>query len=276
MDRVKALHKDVKRYLDHQKFEYEIAYTKYAKHGTELARKGVEKGFDCIVAVGGDGSVNDIIHGLYGSGAILGIIPKGSGNGLARSLAIPLKESSAIKVLNRFKLKEIDIGNANGHLFSSNAGVGFDALVTDRFRSNIRRGFMAYIWIILKNIWTYKPKTWKVNADEKTFESTSFMITASNASQLGYGFKIAPESSISDSYFHLVIIKKFPTLFAALIALKAFLGKTHKSRYVKTIKARKISIQHPELTKFQIDGESLSCNGKVEIEMMPKKLSVLV
>lgn len=274
-NRIKALKNDIEENLDLNSFSYEIVYTEFPKHGTSLASEAANKGFDIIVAVGGDGSVNDVIKGLYGTQAILGIIPMGSGNGLARSLKVPLKEGRAIQLINKLSVCEIDIGKADGHLFASNAGVGFDAVVTNEFSNNERRGFLAYIGIILKNIWSYKPKKWTVEIDGKISTTTSFMLTAANAVQLGYGFQIAPESQIDDGYLDLVNIKKFPVLMASVIALRAFSGTIHKSRFVTTQKIKKVRISHPELNQLQLDGENLPCGNEIIIEVLPKKLKVI-
>lgn len=274
-DRIKALKQDIEENLDLDAFIYEIKYTEFPNHGETIAAEGVKKGFHIIVAVGGDGSVNDVIKGLYGTDVILGIIPKGSGNGLARSLKIPLQEVKAIRLLNALYIREIDVGKADGHLFVSNAGVGFDAVVTDEFSNNKRRGFLAYIGIILKNIWTYKPKTWTVEIDGKTTKTISFMLTVANAVQLGYGFQIAPDSKIDDGYFDLVNVRRFPVLMASLIALRAFSGTLYKSRFVTSEKVKKVRISHPKLNQLQLDGENLPCGNEVLIEVLPQQLKVI-
>lgn len=276
VDRVKALQEDIDHYIDHDLFSIKLVYTEHAKHGVALAREGVAKGANLVVAVGGDGSVNDIVHGLYGSDVAMGIIPKGSGNGLARSLKIPLDQREALKRLNKFSVKHIDVGSADGHLFVSNAGVGFDTVVTKKFEHSQKRGFKAYISIILKSIWSYEPKLWQVEADGAYFETQSFMLTAANAIQLGYGFKVAPEADITDGYFELVNIKKFPKILASNIAIRAFTGGIKSSPYVSIKRAKNIKISHPNLKQLQIDGESLSCSSEILIKMMPKQLKVLV
>ncbi len=274
-DRIKTLTKDIEQHLNLNIFSYKIIYTQYAKHATKLATEAAENKFDIVVAVGGDGSVNDVIHGIYGTDVIMGIIPKGSGNGLARSLKIPLKESKAIQLINKLNVQEIDIGQANENLFASNAGVGFDTLVTSDFKNNTRRGLLSYLQIIIKNIWTYQTKKWNYKIDGKPQQSNSFMLTIANAAQLGYGFQIAPQADLTDGYFNLVNIKKIPVLWTPLLALKAFTGKINKSRFVSTQKIKEISIQHPDLNLLQVDGESLVCQQKVHIKMMPKKLKIL-
>lgn len=275
VDRVKALKKDIEESLDHHLFSYEIVYTEYARHGIELAKIGVDKGFDLIVAVGGDGSVNDVINGLYGTDGILGIIPKGSGNGLARSLGIPLKTSAAIALLNGWNIRSIDIGEADGHLFASNAGVGFDTIVTEKFSKSKRRGLIAYLSVILKNVWKYPVKNWQLVVDGKQEDCTAFMLTIANAVQLGYGFQIAPKAKLEDGLFDLVSVRKFPKALASTIALRAFTGRIGNSPYVNIRQAKEIMISHPDLKLLQIDGEAIACSSRIVIRMMPEKLSVI-
>lgn len=275
MDRIKSLKSAIDKYLDSDLFRYEIVYTEHPQHGVELAKNGAEKGFDLIVAVGGDGSVNDVINGIYGSKAALGIIPKGSGNGLARSLKIPLNEARAIQLFNQWHLHNIDIGQADSHLFASNAGVGFDTIVTEQFSKSKRRGFTSYLAIILKGLWRYSIYEWDLEIDGQKTKSKSFMITAANASQLGYGFKIAPHADLEDGYFDLICIRKFPKLLAGLIALRAFSGKILGSPYVTTRRSREIIISHPELKIVQFDGEAHSCGSRIVIKMMPQKMAVI-
>lgn len=274
-DRVKALQKDIEAHLDFSVFEPKLVYTQHAKHGIELAKNAVKNHFDIVVAVGGDGSVNDIVNGLYGSAVVMGIIPKGSGNGLARSLKIPLYQKKAIQNLNQLHQIQIDVGKADQYLFVSNAGVGFDTVVTHQFQSSQRRGFQTYIQVILKNIWKYQPKKWQVTLDSHTFETTSFMLTAANAPQLGYNFKIANQADLNDGHLNLINIRKFPTPAASLIGLQAFMGKLNRSRFVTERLVKQINIAHPELNLLQIDGETRPCPSEITIKIMPEKLNIL-
>lgn len=275
VDRIKALQKEIERNIDHRLFQYEVVYTEYAKHGTLLARKGVEAGFDLIVAVGGDGSVNDVVNGIYGTNATLGIIPKGSGNGLARSLKIPMNQSKALLLLNKWKVRKIDVGTVENHLFVSNAGVGFDVQVIEDFSKSSRRGLLTYLTVILKDVWKYPVKEWDICADEEKIKNRFFMLTVANASQLGYGFKIAPGAELDDGFFDLVTIRRFPKVMASGIALRAFSGKISGSPLVSVRKVKEITISHPDLSILQFDGEAAACGDRITIKMMPEKLRVL-
>ena len=277
VDRVKALQNLIDQHLDHGKFEYNIAHTQYAKHGTELARDAATKGgYDVIVAVGGDGSVNDIIAGLYNTNATLAIIPKGSGNGLARSLNIPLDAAKAIQLINKGQSMSIDLGKADNKIFVSNAGVGFDALVARKFAKSNRRGMAIYSWIVTKYLWMYKEWVWDITIDGQPLKERAFILTVANAAQFGYNFKIAPHADLQDGLFDIVIIKKYPKILGGLIALRAFQGTILKSKYVLHFKGKKVSISHPKLSLLQMDGDVYPCSNEVNIEMIPSCLSIMV
>jgi diacylglycerol kinase (ATP) len=276
VDRVKALKSLIDQNLDHSIFEYKIEHTEYAKHGTEIAKKGAADGFHIIVAVGGDGSVNDVIAGLYNTNAALAIIPKGSGNGLARSMKIPLDSAKAIQLINKENKITIDLGKADGKIFVSNAGVGFDALVARKFAKSNRRGMAIYSWIVTKYLWMYKEKVWQIEVDGMPIKEKAFILTVANAAQFGYNFKIAPHADLQDGLFDIVIIKKYPKILGAVIAMRAFNGSILKSKYVLHFKGRNITISHPELSLLQMDGDVYKCGTEVKIEMQPASLHVII
>lgn len=276
VDRVKALKGLIDDHLDKSRFQPEIAYTQYAKHGTELAREGVKNGYQIIVAVGGDGSVNDIIAGIHGTDAILGIIPKGSGNGLARTLNIPINAAQAIELINAGKQTKIDLGKADDKIFVSNIGVGFDALVARKFAKSNRRGMLIYSWIVTKYLWMYKEWDWEIEVDGKIMRERAFILTVANAQQFGYNFKIAPVADLQDGEFDVVIIRKYPKLLGAFIAIRAFKGTILKSKYVTHLKGKKISIRHPKLSLMQSDGDVHQCGNEIKVSIMPAALNILV
>lgn len=276
VERKKKLLSSIEGNLDSKQFSFEIAWTQYAKHGIEIAKQAALDGIDIIVAVGGDGSVNDIVNGIINTEVSLAIIPKGSGNGLSRSLNIPMNTKAAIQLINTGSVEKIDIGNINGRLFVSNAGVGFDALVTDKFKSSKNRGFRSYSKIITQHLLSYKPLLYSIEIDGKKSKEKAFMLTVANGVQLGYGFKIAPTANVQDGIFDIVILSKFPKVFAFTIAVLAFTGQICKSRFVKHLRGKHIKIEHPKLTRMQFDGESEPCNQIVSIDLLPQSLKVIV
>ncbi len=272
---MKALEEIIDSHLDKSKFRHEIAFTQYAKHGTEIARQAVSDGYDLIVAVGGDGSVNDIIAGIYQTDVPLAIIPKGSGNGLARTLNIPLDASKAIELINGEHYTRIDLGRANDHLFVSNTGVGFDTLVAKKFAKSNKRGIAVYGWIVTKNLWKYKEWTWELEVDGRIYSEKAFILTVANARQFGYNFKIAPLADLQDGLFDVIVLRKYPKLLGALIAIRAFRGTLLKSRFVRCIKGKEVTIRHPELSILQVDGDVHPCKKEVAVHMLPGALKII-
>jgi YegS/Rv2252/BmrU family lipid kinase len=275
-DRVKAIADAIDSVFEGRRNEIELRYTEYAGHGTLLAREAAAAGAQAVIAVGGDGSVRDIAKGLMGSEAVLGIVPKGSGNGLARSLGIPLRLENALRVIATGRTRSIDVGYANEELFLSNAGAGFDALIARAFAASRRRGLRAYSWLVTKHLWQYRAPEWQISADGKEWTERAFMINVANGAQLGYNFKIAPLARPDDGYLDLTIVRHFPKVLGGGIALRAFRGAIHKSSFVQHLRARDITIAHPELRLMQTDGDAHECGPSLRFRIVPGALRVLV
>lgn len=262
-DRIKSIQEAIDNILDKERFTYELAYTKYAKHGTELAREAATKNAYAVVAVGGDGSVNDVIAGLLNTPTLLAIIPKGSGNGMARGLNIPLELEEAIRIINKGNTIALDIGFANDKPFISNAGVAFDALISKKFAKSTTRGLVMYSWLVTKHMWTYDEWEWHLTIDGKQVKEKAFIISVANGRQFGYNFQIAPHADVTDGLFDVIIIRKFPKILGGALVLRALQGTIMKSRYVKHYLASEVTISHPELKLIQTDGDAHASTNKV-------------
>lgn len=255
---------------------HEIQLTQRAHHGTELAREAATAGAYCVVAVGGDGSVADVAEGLLGTQAVLGIVPKGSGNGLARELRIPLKTEEAVALLARSRERIIDVGFAGEKLFLSNAGVGFDTVVSQDFQQSIRRGLVSYVTLVVKHLWRYRPRTYRIVLDSgREIQERAFLLTISNGSQYGYGFRVAPGAQVDDGLLDVVILRPFPPFMGFIIPLRAWTGSILKSRYAQRHRAREIRIQHPELRVMQCDGDPHPCTNDMLFRVAPAAMKVL-
>lgn len=276
VDRQKAIQHAIDTTLDQQQYSYEIQYTQYAKHGTVLAKEASAKGAYAVVAVGGDGSVNDIVAGLLDTDTCLAIIPKGSGNGMARTMGIPLKEQEAIAVINKGNVIKMDIGYANERPFISNAGVAFDALISRKFAKSERRGFAMYSWLVTKYLWMYKTWKWDIEIDGKLLQEKAFIITVANGKQFGYNFQIAPDANWTDGLFDVVIVRNFPRILGGLIALRAMNGSILKSPYVKHFRAKEVVISHPQLRLMQTDGDAHECENKIRFTIKKGLQKVIV
>jgi YegS/Rv2252/BmrU family lipid kinase len=276
VDREKAIQFAIDSKLDKTQYSYELIHTEYAKHGTTLAKEAANKGAYAVVAVGGDGSVNDIVAGLIGTQTALAIIPKGSGNGMARTMDIPLKELEAIEVINKGNAVMIDIGFANERPFISNAGVAFDALISKKFAKSKRRGFAIYSWLVTRYMWTYKEWNWDITIDGEPIKERAFIISIANGKQFGYNFQIAPIADWTDGLFDIVVIKKFPKLLGGLLVMRAMNGTIIDSPYVKHYTGKDVVIHHPKLRLMQTDGDAHECTDTIHFRIEKGLQKVIV
>ncbi|MGC4058846.1 MAG: diacylglycerol kinase family lipid kinase [Chitinophagaceae bacterium] len=276
VERNKQVQQAIDQIIDKNIYEYEILHTQRAGHGEDLAREAAGNGVFAVVAVGGDGSVNDIIRGLYGTGTALAIIPKGSGNGLARALQIPMKVEKALQLINRGKTELIDIGKANGKIFASNAGLGYDALICKKFANSNRRGLAIYSWLVTKYMWLYKDRSWTIRVNGEELKRKAFLINVANGTQMGYNFKIAPDADWTDGLFDLVIIRKFPKILGGLLAYRMFNGSLLSSRFVERIRTDRVEVSAPDLKWMQTDGDPVPCTETVVFEMLKGVQKVII
>lgn len=276
VERQKVVQHAIDQYLDKEQFTYEIQYTQYAKHGTELAREAAKAGAYGVVAVGGDGSANDIAAGLLGTDTVLAIFPKGSGNGMARTMEIPLKDREAIETINRNKVVKMDVGFVNGQLFISNAGVGFDALIAKKFAKSVKRGLAVYSWLVTKYLWLYNEWDWRITVDGKEIKTRAFLVNIANGRQFGYNFQIAPDADWQDGLLDVIVIKKFPKILGSSLVIRAMNGTLTKSPFVEHYRGKEITIVHPDLKLMQTDGDAHPCNNRLEFKIQAAAQKVIV
>jgi YegS/Rv2252/BmrU family lipid kinase len=258
------------------KYEVEIAYTKCAGHAPELVNEFVEKGYSRIVAVGGDGTVNEVARALANKPSALGIIPCGSGNGLARFLNIPLKAKEAIQLINNGGETSIDYGLINDHPFFCTCGVGFDAHIGNKFATAKRRGFYTYIKETISSFFHYKPKKYKIKVDGEKIKTRAFLITVANAGQYGNDAYIAPKADVRDGKLDLCILSPFPKHKAFGLGLKLFNKTIDRSQYVQTIKGESITIKRKKKGEVHLDGEPAIMGKKLKIEIVKQGLRVIM
>ena len=284
----KRLPKLIMQTLDAEQWLPNITFTEYAGQATELAHQFARMGFDAVIAVGGDGTVNEVAKGLVsgqkacGSGmgnfgrTALGIIPMGSGNGFARHLNIPVKPNKAIEMLNRCEPICVDYGVANGHMFVSTCGTGFDALVADQFAGSNKRGFATYMQNVLKEAFSYKPQTYHLVGDGLDVTHKAFLITFANANQWGYEALIAPKASVQDGKMDIMLMSSHAILGSASLALRLFAGSIDDSHFMDTLRAKEITLEREEAAPFHIDGDPMQMDKDIHIRIVPDGLNVLV
>jgi YegS/Rv2252/BmrU family lipid kinase len=235
----------------------EVAYsfTQYPGHATELATKASKEGFDLVVAVGGDGTVNEVAAGLISSGTVMGIIPMGSGNGLARELGLSMNIRKSSATLIEGESLHIDVCRLNDQRFLCTSGIGFDALIADKMSKASSRGFLKYVQLVVQESIFYKPLNVRMTIDGVRMEKPVFLITFANASQFGNNAFIAPGASMTDELIDVVIVKRFSKIWMPFFAIALFSKLVPKLPFVDCIKAKSIELEIAETPYFHFDGE---------------------
>lgn len=252
-----------------------ISLTKYAGHAAELARDAASKGTDMVIAVGGDGTVNEVASALMHTDTALAIIPCGSGNGLARSLGIPMDYESAIDIVVRNRPYAIDCGMVDNHPFFCTFGLGFDAAVTEKFATSKKRGKMEYVRNALLEYINFEPDSYALEIDGEIITEEALLIAVCNAPQYGNNAYIAPRASLTDGLLDVTIIRNGPLLQQAMAGIGLLSGQIDRNRYVDTFQARKVKIIRLKDGPAQIDGEPLKLERKVTIDTLPGSLKVV-
>jgi len=271
----KGVQKRVMADLDNAVFDATFAFTGYAGHANALAAQAVADGVDVVVAVGGDGTINEIAAALNDTETVLGIIPEGSGNGLALYLGIPLNERAAIRRLNRAEQMTIDSGAINGLPFFNMAGIGFDASVSDRFANDNIRGAIGYMKAVVSEISTYKPKRYRLDIDGRIMEREAFMVSVANSPQYGNNAYIAPQASVTDGLLDVCIIHKFPLYTIPMMVFHLFNKTADQSEYVEIIRGKHIRIEREAAAVVHIDGEPKEMGTLLDIVVKPATLQIL-
>lgn len=266
----------IDQYLDKTVFIPEITFSSAPGQSFILSREAADQGIDIVVAVGGDGSVNEVAKGLTGYNVTLGIIPIGSGNGLARHLNIPMDISKAIEILNFGKTMLIDTVSINDNQFISIAGVGFDALVADKFAQSETRGFLTYFRIATRAYPFYKPKKYELDIDGKIIKRRALFISFANSDQFGYNTTIAPNADITDGLIDVCIVQKIPMFKAPLIAHLLLAKKIDQSSYVEIIKARQVFLRRRKNEVINIDGEPVLLSRNLSLKVNHLALRVAI
>jgi YegS/Rv2252/BmrU family lipid kinase len=271
----KSIENHIKKVLDIKLFDYTVKYTEAPHHATELTQKAILENFDIVVAVGGDGTVNEVAKALVGTEVILGIVPSGSGNGLARHLNISVNPKKAIQVINQLNVKKIDTALANDQFFVNLAGVGFDALVAKKFEGQKRRGFFKYFKIAVQEYLRYEPTKFKMIVDGKTIKRKALFISFANSDQFGYNTSIAPQARIDDGFIDISIVKKIPLWKTLFTATLLFSKQINRSKYIEVLRAKEVEIIRKKKT-IHLDGEPIKMSKNLVVKVNPSSLSVLV
>ena len=266
---VALIHKE----LDSSRFHSQIVYTQYPGHGRELARSCEA---DVVVAVGGDGTVSEVAQGIAGTRKALGIIPCGSGDGLALHLGISRNPRKAIRQLNRSDISVMDFGTVDGRPFFCTTGVGMDAQVAWEFARCGQRGFRTYIRKTLEVWRQYRPVPYLLEADGQKMSIKAMFITVANVNQWGNDAVIAPEASVTDGMLDVVILQPFHFWHIPGLAFRLFTRSFTRSSLVSTLRVKKLVLQREQPGPAHLDGDPVAMGARLSFEIHPAAVRILV
>ena len=256
----------------------DMRLTKTAGHATELAREAAAENFDVVVAIGGDGTINETARGLAGTKTALAVIPRGSGNGFARELGMPLNFEEAVVSLQRGSIAPCDVGRANGELFLNVAGVGLEAEIAWQFMEHGKtgaRGKWPYFKLGAKTVFSYKPPVFDADIDGKKTQLSPLTLVFANGRQYGSNFKIAPRANLGDGLLDMVAVNNVAK-WKLVCALPGFFTDGWRPLNVtNTTQVKHVVLTHNGQFPYHIDGEPRQAGGKLEISIEHHALNVL-
>ena len=253
-------------------FVIQTYFTEGPGHATKLAQQAVLEEVDLCIAIGGDGTMNETAIGLIGSETSLGIIPIGSGNGLARHIGISLKPEIAIKQLLHGKSEWMDVGKIADRFFFLAAGIGFEGTVSKVFSEQKKRGFSQYLKSASKAFWFYKPLEINLNKAKTKI----FTLTFANGSQYGNNAFIAPGASIFDRLLNVTQIFPFPIFKGVELIYRLLNQKLKPNRYCKMEAMKQVDVELETETPGHVDGEPIVLPKSFQVEVIPEKLKIRI
>lgn len=257
-------------------YDVDVRFTEYAGHATEIAREAAARGDYGVLACGGDGTVNEVASGLVGTSTALGILPAGSGNGLARHIGIPIDIEKSLKVIGEDYIAPCDCGEVNGRLFFCTFGVGFDAAVSHRFSLKHRRGLSTYISSAIDEFITYHPQAYRIISGDTVITDRAFLVVVCNASQYGNNAFIAPAASIRDGLLDVTVVHEGNLVTHALSGLEMITGAIGNHGKIRTFRAKEITIEREEATVTHIDGDPTELPCNLHIRCLPGTLNMFI
>lgn len=261
--------------LDKEKFCHKVVFTQYPGHAADIARQCVEDNTDIVVAVGGDGTINEVARSIVHSNTALGIIPCGSGNGLARHLCIPLDPKKAIEIINTCKIELLDYGVINDLPFFCTCGMGFDAFISLKFAESGKRGPITYIENVLREGLKYKPETYEVVDETGTMKYKAYLIACANASQYGNDAYIAPKATMTDGLMDVIIMEPFTAFDAPQIGIDLMNRTLDKNSKIKTFKAKRIHIHRANPGAIHYDGDPIMTGTDFDVHIEEKGIRII-
>lgn len=270
---------ELEKYFPKEKFKIEADYSNYKKQAILLTKNAIAKNPDCIVACGGDGTINEVASCLINTKIKLGIIPVGSGNGLASNLNIPKELEKATEIIRNGNSQTIDVGQVNEHYFFSNMGIGIDAHIIKKYETYDKRTLIAYLKASISSSFKFKPIQTILTFNNRKINTNSFLLFISNSNEMGYGMSLTPKASLQDGWLDLVKVSKLGFIDKLVLGIYVLSNKIEKFKKAEHTLIQKLSIEIPNniRTDIQIDGEyhNLKTN-KIDISIIKNGLDIMM
>ena len=253
-----------------------VVLTERPRHATELAQRAIDERCELVVAIGGDGTMNEVASALIGSSTALGLIPCGSGNGLGRHLGIPGPGKGAFRNLLKGELRAIDTGVANGFSFFNAMGLGFDAEISHRFNHLAKRGLEAYARTAIGAFFRFRSQVCTIRSGEDSFKTSAFIVSIANSDQYGNDCFIAPGAQVDDGRLDLTIVKKVNLFNALPLTVRLFTKSLGGSRSVHRLSGPSFVIERTAPGLIHTDGETHQTDATITISVKPASLRIMV
>ena len=248
----------------------------YAGHAVEIAAQKAKENVHAVVAIGGDGTINEIARSLVHTKTALGIIPCGSGNGLARHLQISMEPKKAIEIINEGIIDVIDYGKINEVPFFCTCGVGFDAFVSLKFAKAGRRGPLTYLEKTLLESLKYQPETYELETEDGTLKYKAFLIACGNASQYGNNAYIAPQAMLTDGLLDVTILEPFTVLDVPSLSFQLFNKTIDQNSRIKTFRCQTLRIHRTKPGVVHFDGDPMMMGENIDVKVIKEGLQVII
>ncbi|MBG6188627.1 MULTISPECIES: diacylglycerol/lipid kinase family protein [Flavobacterium] len=269
---------ELEKHFPKETYKIAVDYSNYKKHAIILTQNAISNNPDCIVVCGGDGTINEVASCLINTKIKLGIIPVGSGNGLASNLNIPKSLDKATEIIRKGNTQFIDVGKVNDHYFFSNVGVGIDATIIKKYESYSKRTLFSYVRASIASSIQFNPMETILSFNNHIVNTNAFMIFISNSNEMGYGMSLTPKASLNDGLLDLVVISKLNLFDKLILGMRVISNKIEKFEKARHTLIEKINIEMPKkiFVDTQIDGEfhNLRTN-KIEVTIIKSGLEVL-
>lgn len=270
---------EIQSYFNQKNVEFETFLTESIGHATEITNQVLTKNPDIIVACGGDGTINEVAQALVGSNVALGIIPIGSGNGLAANLHIPKTTEKAFETILKAKINKIDAGKINENYFFSNMGLGIDADVINNYAQTKTRNFLGYVTASTKAIFNFQPKKFNIELDdEHTLDDDFYFVFCSNSNEAGYGISFSPNAKLNDGKLDFLAVKKLNFIQQIQFSANVLGKRIEKMKQAKVLQVNSVKFNSNQpKTIAQVDGEAVIFNqNSIEVSIVPNALNVIV